>query len=49
MWTVQGGNWPGGERECNYTPRKKSKWDRMMRLNSFETQEVGAIGRKEAG
>ena len=29
--------------------RKKSKQDRMMRLNSFDTQEVKKIGRKEAG
>ena len=29
--------------------RKKSKRDRMMCLNSFETQEMREIGRKEAG
>ena len=29
--------------------RKKSRPDRMMRLKSFETQEVREIGRKEAG
>ena len=29
--------------------RKKSRWDGMMRSNSFETQEVREIGRKEAG
>ena len=29
--------------------RKKSRRDRMMLLNSFETQEVRKIGRKEAG
>ena len=29
--------------------RKKSKRDRMMRSNSFDTQEVREIGRKEAG
>ena len=29
--------------------RKKSRRDRMMRLNSFDTQEVREIGRKEAG
>ena len=29
--------------------RKKSRRDRMMRSNSFETQEVREIGRKEAG
>ena len=29
--------------------RKKSKRNRMMRLKSFATQEVGEIGRKEAG
>ena len=29
--------------------RKKSKRDKMMRSNSFETQEVREIGRKEAG
>ena len=29
--------------------RKKSRWDRMMRSNSFETQELREIGRKEAG
>ena len=28
--------------------RKKSKRDRMMRSNSFDTQEVREIGRKEA-
>ena len=28
--------------------RKKSRWDRMMRSNSFDTQEVREIGRKEA-
>ena len=30
-------------------PRKKSRRDRMMRSNSFDTQEVREIGRKEAG
>ena len=29
--------------------RKKSRRDRMMRSNSFDTQEVTEIGRKEAG
>ena len=29
--------------------RKKSRLDRMMRSNSFDTQEVKEIGRKEAG
>ena len=29
--------------------KKKSRRDRMMRSNSFETQEVIEIGRKEAG
>ena len=29
--------------------RKKSTWDRMMCSNSFDTQEVREIGRKEAG
>ena len=29
--------------------RKKSRRDRMMRSNSFETQEVREIDRKEAG
>ena len=29
--------------------RKKSRWDRMMRSNSFETQEVREIGPKEVG
>ena len=29
--------------------RKKSRRDRMIRLNSFDTQEVREIGRKEAG
>ena len=29
--------------------RKKRRRDRMMRSNSFETQEVREIGRKEAG
>ena len=29
--------------------RKKSRWDRMMRLKSFDMQEVREIGRKEAG
>ena len=29
--------------------RKKSRRDRMMRSNTFETQEVREIGRKEAG
>ena len=29
--------------------RKKSRRDRMMRSNSFETQEVRKVGRKEAG
>ena len=28
--------------------RKKSRRNRMMRSNSFDTQEVRAIGRKEA-
>ena len=29
--------------------RRKSRRDRMMRSNSFETQEVREIGRNEAG
>ena len=29
--------------------RKKSRRDSMMRSNSFDTQEVKEIGRKEAG
>ena len=29
--------------------RKKRRRDRMMRSKSFDTQEVGEIGRKEAG
>ena len=29
--------------------RNKSRWDRMMRSNSFDMQEVREIGRKEAG
>ena len=29
--------------------RKKSRRDRMLRSNSFDTQEVREIGRKEAG
>ena len=29
--------------------RKKSRRDRIMRSNSFETPEVREIGRKEAG
>ena len=29
--------------------RKKSRWDRMMHSNSFDTQEVREIGWKEAG
>ena len=29
--------------------RRKSKRDKMMRSNSFEMQEVGVIGRTEAG
>ena len=29
--------------------RKKSRRDRMMRSNSFDTLEVREIGRKEAG
>ena len=29
--------------------RKKSRQDRMMRSNSFETQEVKEIGRMEVG
>ena len=29
--------------------RKKSRQDRMMHSNSFHTQEVREIGRKEAG
>ena len=29
--------------------RKKRRRDRMMRSNSFDTQEVSEIGRKEAG
>ena len=29
--------------------RKKSRRDRMMRSNSFDTQEVREIGQKEAG
>ena len=30
-------------------PRKKSRRDRIMRSNSFDTQKVREIGRKEAG
>ena len=30
-------------------PRKKSRWDRMMRSNSFEMQKVREIDQKEAG
>ena len=37
----------GRENEIDF--KKKSKQDKMMRLNSFETQEVREIGRKEAG
>ena len=29
--------------------RKKNRWDRMMRSNSFDMQEVREIGWKEAG
>ena len=29
--------------------KKKSRRDRMMRSNSFDTQEVREIGQKEAG
>ena len=29
--------------------RKKSRWDRLMRSNSFDMQEVIEIDRKEAG
>ena len=29
--------------------RKKSRWDSMMRSNSFDMQEVREIGQKEAG
>ena len=29
--------------------RKKSRRDRMIRSNSFDTQEVREIGRKQAG
>ena len=29
--------------------RKKSRRDKMMRSNSFDTQEVRVIGQKEAG
>ena len=29
--------------------KKKSRRDRMMRIKSFETQEVREIGRKETG
>ena len=29
--------------------RKKSRRDRMMRSNSFDTQKVREIGRKETG
>ena len=29
--------------------RKKNRQDRMMRSNSFDTQEVREIGRKKAG
>ena len=29
--------------------RKKSRWDRMMHLKSFDIQEVREIGQKEAG
>ena len=30
-------------------PRKKSRWDRIMRSKSFEMQAVREIGWKEAG
>ena len=30
-------------------PRKKNRRDRMMRSNSFDTQDVREIGCKEAG
>ena len=36
-------------RENGIRFQKKSRRDRMMRSNSFETQEVGEIGLKEAG
>ena len=29
--------------------RNKSRWDRMMRSNSFDTQKMREIGWKEAG
>ena len=29
--------------------KKKRRWDRMMRSNSFDWQEVKKIGRKEEG
>ena len=36
-------------RENRIRLQKKSRRDRMMRSNSFDTQEVREIGRKEAG
>ena len=39
--------WRGERMELD--SRKKSRRDRMMRSNSFDTQEVREIGRKEAG
>ena len=39
--------WRGARMELD--SRKKSRRDRMMRSNSFDTQEVRDIGRKEAG
>ena len=32
-----------------FDPRKKIKRYKMMRLNTFESQEIREIGRKEAG
>ena len=35
--------------ELHVDSRNKSRRDRMMRSKRFDTQEVGEIGRKEAG
>ena len=43
METVLSRGGGGGGGECNYTRIKKSRWDRMMRLKSFETQEGSRI------
>ena len=37
------------EERMQLDSRKKSRWDRKMRSNSFDTQEVREIGLKEAG